>query len=254
MFKTFKRVTGYMPPEEIIASDRPPFEGFKIPPIVHTFYRHMEKQQAARGYEVTGGFVFGGMFASIQQGDRPKDYDVYISSPDLLRDLRENADTPAGSYKEARERSERPYDLIGYDFPIALTCVTIDMARSDLLGDFITVMGAYDDGHDSAFFDVKIGSKALPVEKFACFTGAPIMSVGATLGGEGAPYAYHKNYAEHNQHKVLCHSQPCYSLQEFAKRKGWQIMAPEEWDQRSEGRAEPEGKAVSFESPLMFPA
>lgn len=254
MFKSFKRVSGFMPPEEIITSHLPPFEGFKIPPIVHTFYRHMEEQQAARGYEVTGGFVFGGMFASIHRGDRPKDYDVYVSSPALLKDLRDNANMSARSYKEAEERSERLYDLIGFDFPISIACVNVDLARSDLLGDYITVMGVYGDDKESAFFDVKVGSKTLPVEQFACFTGAPIMSVGATLGGEGAPYAYHANYVEQTKHKVLCHSQPNYSLQEFAKRKGWSVMTPDEWEQCSASNTKPEGEKPVTAVPLMQPA
>jgi len=233
MYDTFKKVTCHAEPTDIVCSSAPPFEGFTIPQVVHDFYKTVEEQQAARARPITGGFVFGGMFTSIQRGQRPKDYDIYIGAPRLIDALCRNRSEPVGSYKEMEERHERDFELLGYDFPLCLSGVNIDIQNDSLFGRHVMITSTFGRGNGGVMIDLKLGERDLTVEECARYMGAPITSVGATLGGTGAPFAYHKNYAAHAMENVLCHSAPSQTLLGMAIKKGWIVMTPEEWSSYS---------------------
>lgn len=245
----FQRATRHLADDDIVVSPVSPLHGFILPPVIETFYRQVEQQQTKRGNDVAGGFAFGGMFADIAAGRGAKDFDLYIAVPKLLTKLTARSEEPVYSYRDRQEREDDINAIIGYNFPLDIDAMDLHPQRADLFGSYIVGRMQFTNQGQEAVLDVILGQEPLPLKDFLPHVDAPIMAIGATLGGAETEFAYHKNYVSHLKSGILCHDNPTPVLREKAERKNWTILSNAEWAERG---SQP-GRRADDASPVCAP-
>lgn len=238
----FKRATCHLAPEDIRTSDLPPFENFALPPIVNLLYQDIVTQQKSRGHDVAGGLVFGGMFYDVHIGKRPKDIDMYVAIPDLLKNIEDRMAQGRSSYREMEECDEDIASYFGYDFPIHLHQIDMSPVKVDLFGSYVVAQAIYEKNGDTGLFDIIIGKEPVALQDLLPHFHAPVMAVGATLGDD-TTYAFHKDYVECATNKILSCDNPSRVMLEKAQTKGWTVMSPTAFQQRQVERIYKEGMA-----------
>ncbi|HPD82370.1 MAG: hypothetical protein R3D88_02215 [Alphaproteobacteria bacterium] len=227
----FKDVVQRLRPEDIVLWNESPFEDVKVPEFLFTFFEKLKSQQAERGragIELKEAFLYGGALGDLACNNTPKDYDIYIHSPDWVEQIKKytKAREEAVGFKEVRELSEEEEAwTIGYNCPIKLAETTpIKIKQTSALGEYFEFSGYF----DGRVIDIKVGSKPIQLEDFLTYVSAPILAFGAQIDDpNNITYVFHKEGPWHLVNKIMVTSSPDHpDLVEKADRKGWKIAQP----------------------------
>ena len=226
MRSIFKQAARHQSPHDIVMSTVPPFGHFDAAGFLHDFYTALSTHQAASQRDILGGFAFGGAFSDLGVGRRPKDYDLYISSPQMIDSLKQ-AFTD-GVDDDLLFTGEWADEAWGYNFPIVPTTEDLPLYHSDVFGEYVGFSGMFRTAEGARAMDVIVGTENPTLENFLAYTPAPVMAAGMTLGSSFSYFAYHRDFVDHAQRGILCTDRvPARNLIEKARRKGWEVISPE---------------------------
>lgn len=218
-----KAVTGLS--GDIVISRQAPFGSFAPAAGLRDLYARIGAQQAKEGAVLLGGFVFGGVFADLGVGRTPKDFDIYLSSPNIVRAL---SAYQHGNFADDDFMNDDEWveTALGYDFPIRVHSGLSPLKKSDVIGDYYEFNGnALIDGAWRKV-DVKIGTKNVSMTDFLRHFSAPIMAAGMALDREGV-FAYHQHCVDHATRGIMCTDKiKSPDLIEKARRKNLELITP----------------------------
>ncbi len=213
-----------------------PFEELTIPAIVHNFIQDLLKAEVeySKGRTLPPRkteqvVMFGGFALDQKLGLPSKDYDLYICSPQLVKEMKDYI--REYTYEEILSHGSAR-------FPLTLTEDGFHhLSQNDLVGNYFAVVGLYIPrgpkglDYDSAkTFDVCFGEKEIDLESLAVCTDAPVMSVVASVYPEEGRFSYHTEFNTQAEQRIICTPKAHLKiLREKAGRKGMQIMSPDEY-------------------------
>lgn len=229
----FKTATQRLRSEDFIISAEPPFSEMVYPRFLPKFFQDLTQQQAQRDVVIEGIFCHGGAHADLAVGRQPKDFDVFISSPQWVERFKTYwKELGWAGQSEYRELSEaREFLIEGRAFPLSGTEQNSKVYQADLLGEYFGFSGFIDDGEQIRAVDLVIASKQVTPAEFLSYQPAPIMAAAVEFDAESgkATYTHHKKFRSHVEEAVLCTNTPnSPNLLEKAERKGWTIITPDQ--------------------------
>ncbi len=210
---------------DILMSHKPPFGSFAPGEGLKAFYAQIAAHQAKEGAVLLGGFVFGGAFADLHVGRTPKDYDIYIASPNMVRALKafQSGDFADDDYMNEDEWAEA---ALGYDFPMRPHIGLSQAKHADVIGEYFEFNGSARIDGVWQKIDIKIGTKNPTMGEFLRHTSAPIMAAAMSLDSDDV-YAYHRDFTDHAERGILCTEQiNRAALIEKARRKDLELITP----------------------------
>lgn len=229
---------------DIVISREAPFGSFSPAGGLRDLYERIAAQQAKEGAVLLSGFVFGGSFADLGSGRVPKDYDVYLASPNMVRAMRafQCGDLADDDFMNDDEWAEA---ALGYDFPIKPHSGLSPLKKSDVIGDYYEFNGnAMIDGKWHKI-DVKIGTKNVSMADFIRHFSAPVMAASMALDRDNV-FAYHEKCVDHATRRIMCTDKVTSpDLVEKAKRKGYELITPAALAERDKGARATAGVHVS---------
>lgn len=223
----FKISAQKSPAGQIYSGERPPFESFKIPEFINRFCQEVLSNTADRYFPVGQALLFGGAILDQKLGIKPKDYDIYLSCPALV----ETAGKILNDQDRRHAAAESMMDIVGDIFPLDLhdESISFDPIRTDL-GKCLGVQGTYFSKGETHHIDITVGNALKTPEEFSRRSAAPILSCVASLHPGETEYAYHQDFEEHLNARVICtdDSRRKY-FQKKADRKNLRLMTQDEW-------------------------
>jgi hypothetical protein len=203
------------------------------PKFLPEFFRDLIQQQAQRDVSIEGMFCHGGAHADLAVGRQPKDFDVFIHSPQWVERFKKYwQELDWAGQSEYRELSEaREFLIEGRGFPLSGTEQNSKIYQADLLGEYFGFSGYVDDGEQIRAVDLVIASKGVTPAEFLSYQPAPIMAAAVEFDQESgkATFTHHKKFRPHVEEAVLCTDTPdSRNLLEKAERKGWRIITPDQ--------------------------
>ena len=181
---------------DFITSDQPPV-GIKMPALVGQLYDAIAGAEAKMGRECSNGFVFGGIFNSLYQGEAPRDTDMMICNPEMVKlaqKVQKQRGMDAYSYKERQEIDEAiEYNMgrmIPYNPDLSWDADSMKIHESSNIGVCMQVTAIVMVEGKGHLVDVTFTEK--PVTPPEIFTRAPITSAAYNL--ETGTYCYHKDF------------------------------------------------------------
>lgn len=210
---------------EIIISPQPPFGAFAPADSLRDFFDTLSRTQEKEGRAIHGGIVYGGVFTDLHAGRKPKDIDIFIASPDMVRALH---GYQSGGYADDDYTNEDEWAQIalGHSFPINPYEGLSGMKHSVLIGDYFEFTAPIIVNGMRQLLDIKIGTHNPSLPEFVRHLPAPIMSAAMSLGGDHQ-YAYHQHCVDHADRGILCTDRiGSANLIEKAQRKGLELITP----------------------------
>ena len=177
MQTVFKKATRHLDPADIVRAGFPPAGSFEPAVFLKDFFAALGAHQQKQGRAIDGGFVFGGVFADTMVGRKPKDYDIYIASPQMVDAMRAYLENGRrGGFDDDENEGEWAQDVLGNGFPMEPHEEVYKLFNSDILGDYFEFSGAAIINGSYRKLDIKIGSKNADIAEFLPFCSAPVMA------------------------------------------------------------------------------
>ncbi|MEC8666042.1 MAG: hypothetical protein VXY16_11285 [Pseudomonadota bacterium] len=181
---------------DFITSDQPP-AGIKLPELVGKQYEAIKDAEAIMGRECSNGFVFGGIFNTLYRGEAPRDTDIMICNPEMVKlaqKVQKQRGMEAYSYKERQEINEAiEYNMgrmMPYNPDFSWDPDSMKIHEGTNIGACMQATAIVMIEGKGHLVDITFTEK--PVTPPEIFTGAPITSAAYNL--ETGTYCYHKDF------------------------------------------------------------
>ncbi len=203
--KTDQKATGTLGPDfnEFTRSAAAPCD-IELGDLPAALYEALKTHEAKYHRDCRSGFLFGGAFTSLLRGEKPKDYDMVVCNPEIVKlakELNEILRQPADSYSAMADRRSlaRCYEdrIAPYSTSVMMNMDNMrPVDESPFLGHFfqITAYIATDKGTgvaDILFCENEVDGATL----LSLLTDAPVRSVGFDFDSE--QYTYHRDFKAH---------------------------------------------------------
>ncbi|MEM6811475.1 MAG: hypothetical protein AAF549_03310 [Pseudomonadota bacterium] len=227
MKKVFLASTSNFSPDEITLSSENLFPAIDLNGFFEDLTCELRAFQAKRQIEIGSTYLFGGAIADLLLGNRPKDYDVFVRSPDwinVIKRFRTARDNVSG-FKEAMELNEvEEHTLYGYLNPVSKIDDMVPFTDNDLIGLNTAYLGAYSRGNSPVQVDLRIGSHAPGIVKFLQNVSSPVMAAGIEITETGdVLYAHHVQFFGDLEKGIMRVRKETPELAEKADRKGLRL-------------------------------
>ncbi len=209
-----------------------PDNGLTLPPDALTACRAFIETERRLGRSAHSAFVIGGVFTSVMRGERPKDIDLVVCTPELLHNLELAAHymrAPARSYAEMKERHdlraavERALFPPGYGYSI--TVAECEAVKTTPVMGKVSGFSVLD--HKTGLV-VDVMCCAVPVtpeQFFVHYSDAPVRS--AAYDMESGEFCYHRDFEDDVKawrYRPFC--RPNEKAFAKAREKGMTIVMP----------------------------
>jgi hypothetical protein len=211
----------------IYEGEIPPFDFFEIPEMLSVFFDSLTR---GRGYNLGHAMLYGGAITDQYLGRAPKDYDLYLHCPKMVEDIQGLLATKVSSYRDMNDRDDSLDSILGA-VPLVYNegVSSSRRVRINRPLDNVSIAGSFHHDGDIYNMDIRVCSTLITPRFLSSVTAAPAVSGVVKVHDGTVTYAYHENFKEHLDRKILLPARPhndeqMFYLMQLAKKKDFTLV------------------------------